>query len=142
MRIRDACQKDVAALFSLLNSSEYLKANEDDSYGESYVRSRLDHPIIKMLVVEEDQGPVGLLVAEIWEDLKYCYNDILVIHPDHQGKGLGKALMDELERRCREKRLDNIFLLTNTKNDGMQRLVETKGYKKGYPFYIYEKKLT
>ena len=49
----------------------------------------------------------------------------LMVHPDHQGKGLGRRLLAAIERQFPDKRYE---LFTSCKSDRNLHLYETAGY--------------
>ncbi len=72
----------------------------------------------------------------------------LAVHPDFQGKGYARQLMDFAEARARRHHFVSIRLDTFSKNEGNQRFYANRGYHKlgsiffpnqsEYPFYCYE----
>ena len=72
----------------------------------------------------------------------------LAVHPDHQGQGIARSLMDFAEERARELGCISIRLDTFSKNPRNQRFYENRGYTKlgdvffpdqsPDPFYCYE----
>ena len=72
----------------------------------------------------------------------------LAVHPDHQGKGYARQLMDHAEGMARELHLTSVRLDTFSKNVRNQRFYEARGYQRlgeiffpkqsKFPFYCYE----
>ncbi|WP_224487983.1 GNAT family N-acetyltransferase [Robertkochia flava] len=72
----------------------------------------------------------------------------LAVHPDHQGKGYARQLMDFAEAMAREQKLTSIRLDTFSRNERNQRFYEARGYHRlgeiffpkqsKFPFYCYE----
>ena len=68
----------------------------------------------------------------------------LMVHPDHQGKGLGRSLLAAIEREFPDKRYE---LFTSSKSDRNLHLYETSGYvrfreetgKAGIKFVYFQK---
>ena len=73
------------------------KYREDRARGFSVEKFHGDRKIA--YVAEADGKPVGMMFGTLDSDYEYFKNDyadlvILYIHPDYQGKGIGKALKD------------------------------------------------
>ena len=56
-----------------------------------------------------------------------CYVGRLIVHPAHQGKGLGTSLMSEIEKRFPE--AERYELFTGHKSEGNLRLYARLGYR-------------
>ena len=95
-------------------------------------KERYEHPAIE-LVAEEGDAIVGLLDVEcespaladrpgrggmIWH---------LAVHPDHQRRGVAAALLDEAERRARERGLERLEAWTRD-DAHVQRWYERHGF--------------
>ena len=95
-------------------------------------KERYEHPAIE-LVAEDDGAIVGLLDVEyetpaladrpghggmIWH---------LAVHPDHQRRGIAAALLEEAERRSRERGLERLEAWTRD-DAHVQRWYESHGF--------------
>ena len=78
-----------------------------------------------VLKAVHDNEIVGSVRAYSEENTVYIGK--LMVHPNHQGKGLGKRLLDEIERAFSDKRYE---LYTSSKSDRNLHLYETAGYKR------------
>lgn len=56
-----------------------------------------------------------------------CYIERLIVHPNHQGQGIGKALMESVESRFGQ--AERFELFTGNKSDRNIHLYERLGYK-------------
>ncbi|MFI8518253.1 GNAT family N-acetyltransferase [Streptomyces sp. NPDC085481] len=72
--------------------------------------------------------PVAGLVVVIPE-ADHLYLDIIAVHPDAQGSGLGRALMGWVEGRARELGLPEVRLLTNAMMWENRNMYERYGYE-------------
>ncbi|WP_329624305.1 GNAT family N-acetyltransferase [Streptomyces sp. NBC_01255] len=72
--------------------------------------------------------PVSGLVVVIRE-ADHLYLDEIAVHPDAQGAGLGRMLLDWVERYARELGLPEVRLLTNAMMWENQKLYERYGYE-------------
>ena len=60
----------------------------------------------------KDGSVVGVIGVELYQEVGLLRS--LVVHPSHQGKGLGKRLTRELESFAQQKSIKTLFLLTTT----------------------------
>ncbi|ALO07336.1 Acetyltransferase [Streptomyces venezuelae] len=72
--------------------------------------------------------PVTGLVVVIPE-ADHLYLDEIAVHPDAQGTGLGRVLMEWVEARARQLGLPEVRLLTNAMMWENQKLYERYGYE-------------
>lgn len=70
---------------------------------------------------------VGLVV--VIPEADHLYLDTIAVHPDAQGTGLGRALLDWVDARARELGLPEVRLLTNAMMWENQKLYERYGYE-------------
>ena len=77
-------------------------------------------------VLEVDERVVGHGVLSVAAGEAHVLN--LCIHPDWQGRGLGRRLLDRLLRLAREHEADTAFLEVRVSNRVAQRLYETAGF--------------
>lgn len=111
-------------VLSFLNSAFYDTVERE--------KERYAQPAIE-LVADDDGGIVGLLDLEcetetladrpgrggmIWH---------LAVHPDHQRRGIAAALLEEAERRARERGLERLEAWTRD-DAHVQRWYETHGF--------------
>jgi ribosomal protein S18 acetylase RimI-like enzyme len=69
----------------------------------------------------------GLVVVEEHED--HLYLDIIAVHPDAHGKGIGRRLLHFVDARARELGLPEIRLLTNALMWENQKIYPRYGYE-------------
>jgi GNAT superfamily N-acetyltransferase len=94
--------------------------------------ARVNDGIDHLLTVRIDDMPIGWLLLERdprpfashWRTLKR-----LQVHPDHQGIGFGKALMEEAQRFAGDELGLEFLLLTVRGGTGVDKLYEKLGYE-------------
>jgi ribosomal protein S18 acetylase RimI-like enzyme len=94
--------------------------------------------------MDSEYAPVNWLTP----NKNNLYIHRLAVHPDQQGKGYARALMDMAESNARSGNFNSIRLDTFSKNKRNQRFYEARGYTKlesiyfqkqsEYPFFCYE----
>ena len=114
----------------------------------------------RLYVLEQDSKIIGIiaLCTDIDEEYKAVtwltdhdhslYVHRLAVHPDHQGKGNARKLMDFAEQHARVHGFSSIRLDTFSQNKRNQRFYEQRGYTRlddvyflkqsSYPFHCYE----
>lgn len=131
----------------------------DDQYpSESIFRKDIDlerlfisineAELIGVIALCEEKDPEYDGVNWITPDGNNLYVHRLAIHPDHQGLGYARELMDFAEQFAREKKYISIRLDTFSQNPRNQRFYELRGYSRldeifllkqsPHPFYCYE----
>jgi ribosomal protein S18 acetylase RimI-like enzyme len=114
----------------------------------------------ELYVLLSENTPVGCIAIsslkdEVYSDVNWLtpdgtnyYIHRLAVHPNFQGQGNARILMDFAEDLAREKNATSIRLDTFSKNHRNQRFYEARGYTRlgsvyfpkqsEYPFYCYE----
>jgi ribosomal protein S18 acetylase RimI-like enzyme len=59
---------------------------------------------------------------------------LLGVHPEYRGRGVGRALMEECVRRCREKGISTIGLHTSELMEIARKMYEKMGFKRAPEF--------
>jgi ribosomal protein S18 acetylase RimI-like enzyme len=127
--VRDAVAAELLALAARVADQDLLRRYgiAADKLGRDLVAAlERGEPI---LVVEDD----GVASGFAWWLPKGglglgAYLRLIVIEPGHEGRGLGAALMDELERRAATFG-KNFFLLVSAHNTGARRFYAARGYR-------------
>jgi ribosomal protein S18 acetylase RimI-like enzyme len=115
MFVRTAGERDLAAVRTLL--VETWHATYDAIYGAAKVteitdewhsiaslRSRLTRPNSEFLVADDGKRIGGMAFAAATADAKVILLNQLYVHPDCQRRGIGQALLDEVETSFPEAR--------------------------------------
>lgn len=90
--------------------------------------------------VAERQGSVlGFTVTRRWTDERAGFIDILAVHPDHQRRGLGAALLLETFRRIAQAGLKEAQLGVASDNPRALALYENVGMSSRFRFDAYER---
>ncbi|MER9306047.1 GNAT family N-acetyltransferase [Mesorhizobium sp. M0293] len=116
MFVRTAGERDLAAVRMLL--VETWHATYDALYGAAKVteitdewhsiaslRSRLTRPNSEFLVADDGKRIGGMAFAAATADAKVILLNQLYVHPDCQRRGIGQALLDEVEASFPEARV-------------------------------------
>ncbi|MEW6590055.1 MAG: GNAT family N-acetyltransferase [Pseudomonadota bacterium] len=97
-----------------------------DRYAASRIRAQLDAPDHAWRVVLADGAPVGFAHACL--DETGCKLDKLYVHPEHQRRGLGQALLGAVEAWARERQAPRLWLQVNRGNEAAIRAYARYGF--------------
>ena len=125
------------------------KAFEDDvNRNELYVIKNEDDKIIGCIAISTLMDKEYRPIVWLTENKDNVYIHRLAVHPDHQGKGIARKLMDYAEEKSMKEKKISIRLDTFSKNFRNQKFYEQRGYKRlgsiyfpkqsEFPFYCYE----
>lgn len=151
MHIKKACSRDSTRILYLagqLRKSAYVEMNypiptqlvHPDS--KKYLLTLFNSPDIHLLVAKEEDEIIGFCMAVETPKITEARNRIeiyeLIINKKHQGKGIGSAFLQEVEKIAKEKGILYIKVATGTK------MKSNEFYKKnGYVHFenLYRKKV-
>ena len=99
---------------------------------DEMVRGLVEHPSATVLLALADGRPVGTAVC-VFGFSTFAGKPTINIHdlavlPDFQGRGIGRALIAEVERLARERDCCRITLEVHDSNTGAKRLYEAAGF--------------
>ncbi|MER8374226.1 GNAT family N-acetyltransferase [Mesorhizobium sp. M1406] len=137
MFVRTAGERDLAAVRTLL--VETWHATYDALYGAAKVteitdewhsiaslRSRLTRPNSEFLVADDGKRIGGMAFAAATADAKVILLNQLYVHPDCQRRGIGQALLDEVEASFPEARVLRVEV--EEANGGAIAFYRSKGF--------------
>lgn len=79
-----------------------------------------------ILVAEKDGDIAGVIIGTIDRDRGYYYR--IAVHPDHQRRGYGKALINALKGRFEQRKVTQIMVAADEHNEKILSLYESMGY--------------
>jgi GNAT superfamily N-acetyltransferase len=149
--VRRADATDAEAIGRLLHdfNTEFDEATPGPSALAGRIRELL--AIGDTVVLLGGTGPHGLAVLRfrpsIWSDALECYLAELYVVPDHRGRGLGRALMEESMDVARREGANYMDLGTSEDDVAARALYERLGFTNreklpdGPVMYFYEREL-
>lgn len=147
MKIRTAVQQDARVLSTLcadvqrLHAAHYpwlFKQPESDDFAFDFFIQMLAEPAVTAYLAEVEQDPAGYLLCELMErpenDFTFALRALHVEHvgvrPAAQRRGIGAALMAQVENLARELGVRRIQLESWSFNTGAHGFFESLGYQK------------
>lgn len=130
------------ARIELLQPYQYEAFRQWRANGDAFILERIRQNIelheqgqIQMLVAVDDGQLVGTVQLafnhpDTANDPKTGYVQALEIHPQHRRKGLGKALMEALERQAKAAGLERLILKVEPNNHPAVELYKATGWRK------------
>jgi ribosomal protein S18 acetylase RimI-like enzyme len=137
--IRDADlddPRDADALFAILDAYARGPGGQNAPLGED-ARAELvpglrAHPQTFVLLACVDGEPVGAAVCffgfSTFAGRPFLNVHDLAVLPEHRGRGLGRALLDEAERRARARDCSKMTLEVHDTNTGAKKLYREFGF--------------
>ena len=126
------------------NSEVFQK---DIERGELYVFMS-GNTVIGCIVISTYMDKVYETVKWLTQNSVHYYIHRLAVHPNHQGKGIARSLMDFAENLAVQNNIASIRLDTFSQNLRNQKFYDARGYKQleniyftnqsEFPFYCYE----
>lgn len=163
--IRQGQKEDATRIIEVLSAcGKNLRNQGIDQWDESYPnleQIKKDIAQNELFVIESDGIIQGCIVLNEVQDKEYFELDWLTkndekqlvvhrlgIHPDSQGKGLARKLMDFSENLAKSRSYKSIRLDTFSQNPKNQAFYKKRGYseigsvflpyKKDHPYFCYE----
>jgi ribosomal protein S18 acetylase RimI-like enzyme len=150
LRITKACAAHMAGFGIYQWNEQYpgqMVFENDLARHELFVLEK-DALIIGCIVVSSLKDPEYKSVSWLTPDTGNLYIHRLAVHPDYQGKGYARQLMDFAEDMARTRGAISVRLDTFSRNKRNQKLYEQRGYHRlddiyfplqsNHPFHCYE----
>lgn len=144
LKLREATRQDLAAIARLYESSGLDPAGSSDLHrmGVSWERLRAETPGAHVLLAERDGKPLGTLTCFVLPLLLHggaptALVEAVAVHPDAQGQGVGRALMDAAMAIARRAGCYKLALSSNAKRDNAHAFYDRLGFARhGISFVV------
>jgi GNAT superfamily N-acetyltransferase len=145
VRIRNARYDDIQKILTLLVDTfrPYQRYYTEDAFvhaillSSDEIRKRLEDPKKLVIVAVIKNRIIGTITASFQDDTQ-VYLQSMGVLPDFQGFGIGRLLLEKIERITGEKNYKRIYFECFEPLDKSIKLYEKCGYKKTgktIPFY-------
>ena len=118
--IYEAKQSDIKRLLELSlmcekeDSCYGYRANTEDDFQDRYILAAYDDELIAYIFGKEEIQDKQTSVIN--KNMHYFEIEELYVHPSYRSRGIGKQLMESLEKELKKKGLEMMMLSTATKN--------------------------
>ena len=140
MKIRRATQKDIGGLIEVHKSE--IKNVSRSVYKREF-QDILRKPFRETYVLIENSKVKGYVTLnKDFPGYKNCEITRFFVHKKYRRKGIGKKILDYVEKRLRSKFLRLCAYTAETKNKGVRRFYEKCGFKvvSKFPYYFERKR--
>lgn len=134
MIVRTLTDADLDAVTALWEATEHLGSVP----AADVARVRAATPEL-VLVAEDDGEVVGVVLGS--DDGRRGWISRLAVWPSHRRRGVGRALVAELERRLAARGCPQVNLLVLAGNDGGRATWDALGYESTDDVVLYRRKL-
>ena len=130
--VREATPDDARAIGRLLDA--FNREFDDFTPGPAVLAERVARLLAdgELSVLLADPGPAGVAVLRfrpaLWTQALECYLEELYVVPARRGRGLGRALMEEVLDLARRRGADCIDLGTSEDDVAARSLYESLGF--------------
>ena len=153
MRIRQATSKDNLLLSSLSmdvqrlhagNHPEIFKMPQSNDFAVTFFDEMLADPLVRIFIAHEDGSALGYVLCKLIERtenpftfaMRYLLVDQISVRPEANGKGVGKALLEQAEVLAREWNVSRVQLDSWGFNSSAHVFFEKMGFEKfGFRFW-------
>ena len=118
--IHEAKQSDIKKLLELSliwekeESCYGYRANTEDDLKDRYILAAYDDELIAYVFGKEEIQEKQTSVID--KNMHYFEVQEIYVHPSYRSRGIGKQLMESLEKELKKKGLEMMMLSTATKN--------------------------
>lgn len=132
--IRKAWNEDASQLSDLF--VEFTGTQSDITAMKEKIELISEKPEYYVAVACEQERVVGSAMGIVCQDLcgdgrPFKLIENVVVDPNYRGKGIGKQLMNDLERFGREQRCKYVILVSEAKRTDSHHFYESLGYPAG-----------
>jgi ribosomal protein S18 acetylase RimI-like enzyme len=141
--IREASEEDIPAIFGIYSSAGI---GDEDSFTVAEAKAHFaklkQYPSFRVFVGLVDEAVVGTYALLLMDNMakrsrRAGVVENVAVHPLHQGRGVGRAMMQHALEQCRQADCYKLTLSSNLKREDAHRFYDALGFERhGYSFRI------
>ncbi len=147
INIRKATRQDIPIILTLYTELEAEDAPRLNLLDAEDIFSKINsYPNYALYIAERDEEIIGTFALLIMDNLAHLgapagIVENVVIHPQMQGQGLGKIMMEYAMEICEEAGCYKLVLSSHIKRERAHQFYESLGFEKyGYSFRVKPRK--
>lgn len=109
-----------------LLDEKFGEANFKKLYDEWVINSNNKKFAVKTFYIEEGNKAIGFVTLQTYDEVGKI--GLIATHPKHQGKGLGRKLLEFAENFCVENKITSLEIPTQKENTNACKFYEKMGY--------------
>jgi len=130
--IQDMDAEDVASILEIERATKGRhRAATYAPMPDSSIGGEIDYSV----VAKDGERIIGFLLARAVRSPSgpsdVAWIDFVGIHPDYQGQGIGKKLLEAWKNLCRRKGVKKVRIMLNWRDWWMQSFFESLGFSRG-----------
>ena len=139
--IREAKEQDLQDILTLYNQPDMDGDCLEPEQARQIFYKMKTYPDYRVYVAQIDENIVGTFTLAILDNMVHRGSNTgiiesVAVYADHQGQGIGKAMMKHAMDLCREKKCYKVSLSSGMKRTKAHHFYEKLGFKKhGYSFF-------
>jgi ribosomal protein S18 acetylase RimI-like enzyme len=141
--IREASEEEIPAVLDLYSAAGIGDGgNFNPAEGRLHFAVLRKYPSLRVFVASINETIVGTYELLIMDNMakrgrRSGVVEDVAVHPEHQGQGIGQAMMKHALEQCRLAKCYKITLSSNLNREAAHRFYESLGFEKhGYSFRI------
>jgi ribosomal protein S18 acetylase RimI-like enzyme len=141
--IREALEEDIPAVLDLYSAAGI---GSEDNFNPAEARLHFaalrKYPSLRVFVALIDQTIIGTYELLIMDNMakrgrRSGVVEDVAVHPEHQGQGVGRAMMEHAMEQCRLASCYKMTLSSNLNREEAHKFYDSLGFEKhGYSFRI------
>ena len=141
--IREASEEDIPAIIGVYSSAGIGDENNFTvAEANAHFAKLKQYPSFRVFVALVDDALVGTYALLIMDNMakrgrRSGVVECVAVHPQHQGRGVGRAMMQHALEQCREADCYKLTLSSNLKREDAHRFYDSLGFERhGYSFRV------